>query len=192
VLFLVLQGQQRAAAQEALNRFHAERAAASFDGAVVGIIAKADQALWSSGRIESYRDHAPAAASAALAVLRIPRLSLEAPVFEGALDAELDRGPGWIRGTAPVGGRGNVGIAGHRDGFFRTLKDIAKGDTIEVIGRDSEIRYRVTDTWIVEPDAVHVLDPTPESALTLVTCYPFYYVGHAPQRFIVRAVAQSI
>jgi sortase A len=86
------------------------------------------------------------------------------------------------------GSAGNVGLAGHRDGFFRGLKDIQPGDEIEVeaIGRID--RYRVERTWIVNPEDVSVLDPTGEPSVTLVTCYPFYFVGSAPQRFIVRAV----
>ena len=92
------------------------------------------------------------------------------------------------RGTAPPGTDGNSGIAGHRDGFFRGLKDIVPGDAIELDTLNGKEAYRVERTWVVEPEDVSVLDPTPMRALTLVTCYPFYFVGSAPQRFIVRAV----
>jgi len=126
---------------------------------------------------------------AARGVLRIPNLGLEVPVYAGTDNRTLSRGAGWVAGTAPIESSGNVAIAGHRDSFFRALKDISPEDIIELTGPDSTIRYRVTDTWIVEPDAVHVLDPTPYGAVTLITCYPFYYIGHAPQRFIVRATA---
>jgi LPXTG-site transpeptidase (sortase) family protein len=100
----------------------------------------------------------------------------------------LDRGLGHIRHPALPGADGNSGIAGHRDGFFRGLKDIQPGDTIEVDTLDRKDIYRVERTWIVDPSDVSVLDPTAAPSLTLVTCYPFYFVGSAPQRFIVRAV----
>ena len=190
-VFGLIQTQQRAAAQEALSDFHAARSAAdNFVHIAERVLAEPDQALWSDARISDYREHRPGSADAAIAVLRIPRLSLEAPVFEGALDAELARGPGRIRGTASIGSDDNIGIAGHRDGFFRVLESIQQGDVIELLGPTSDARYRVTETWVVEPDAVHVLDPTEQGALTLVTCHPFYFVGHAPRRFIVRAVAE--
>jgi sortase A len=96
---------------------------------------------------------------------------------------------GHIEDTAPPGTDGNTGIAGHRDGFFRVLKDITEGDTIELQTLAGRETYRVERTWIVEPEDVSVLDPTPSRSLTLVTCYPFYFVGSAPQRFIVRAVS---
>lgn len=195
-IFLVLQIQQRAGAAEALRRFYAEQSGAgmeaAFGDAFARSIESADKSYWSETRIAAFDNSAANATGDALAVLRIPRLSLEAPVFVGALEDELDRGPGWIRGTAPVGAVGNVGIAGHRDGYFRALKDIEAGDVIEVLGRNSTTRYRVSDIWIVGPDAVHVLDPTDQPSVTLVTCYPFYFAGHAPKRFIVRAVQEIL
>lgn len=81
-----------------------------------------------------------------------------------------------------------MGIAGHRDGFFRVLKDISVGDFIDIESLAGSRRYRVLETLIVDPADVYVLDPTQEPSVTLVTCYPFYFVGHAPQRFIVRGV----
>lgn len=195
-IFFALQIQQRAAATEALRRFYAEQSdtgmAAAFSDAFTRSIESADKSYWSETRIAAFDNSAANATGAALAVLRIPRLSLEAPVFVGALEKELDRGPGWIRGTAPLGSAGNVGIAGHRDGYFRALKDIEAGDVIEVLGRDNTTRYQVSDIWIVEPEAVHLLDPTDEPSLTLVTCYPFYFAGHAPKRFVVRAIQEIL
>jgi sortase A len=152
-------------------------------------VADSDRTLWSAARIAAAERVDPAAAESAIAVLRVPSLSVQAPVFAGASDAELDRGPGWLRDTAEIGAIGNTAIAGHRDGYFRALKDIAAGDEIEVITPEQSVTYQVTDIWIVDPDAVHVLDQTDHAAITLVTCYPFYFVGSAPQRFIVRAVA---
>ena len=109
-------------------------------------------------------------------------------MLPGTDDRTLDRGVGYIDGTAAPGAEGNLGIAGHRDGFFRGLKDIAAGDVIQIeTGQRTDV-YRVERTWVVPPDDVSVLDPTPARALTLVTCYPFYFIGSAPRRFIVRAV----
>jgi sortase A len=111
------------------------------------------------------------------------------PVLPGTDDLTLDRAVGHIEDTAQPGRDGNSGIAGHRDGFFRGLKDIAPGDAIELETLRGKGLYRVERTWVVDPEDVSVLDPTPTRALTLVTCYPFYFVGPAPQRFIVRAVS---
>jgi sortase A len=119
-------------------------------------------------------------------------LRIEAPVLEGTDDWTLNRGVGHIADTAAPGAPGNIGIAGHRDGFFRALKDIAVGDVIELDTLHETIPYRVERVWIVEPDDVSVLDPTTTPAVTLVTCYPFYFVGSAPQRYIVRAVRTSV
>ena len=109
-------------------------------------------------------------------------------MLPGTDDFVLNRAVGYIEGTALPGKDGNSGIAGHRDGFFRGLKDIAAGDAIELETLDSRQQYRVERTWVVDPEDVSVLDPTPIRSLTLVTCYPFYFIGPAPQRFIVRAV----
>jgi sortase A len=120
-------------------------------------------------------------------VLRIPRIGVEAPLLEGTDDWTLNRGVGHIEDTAAPGAAGNVGIAGHRDGFFRALKDVNEGDLLEIETRAGVAHYRIERTWIVAPDDVSVLDPTAVPSVTLVTCYPFYFVGSAPQRFIVRA-----
>jgi sortase A len=150
-----------------------------------------DQRLWSPVRVRAWqesltRDAAP------LGVLRVPRLAIEAPVLEGTDDWALNRGIGHIADTAPPGARGNSGLAGHRDGFFRALKDVAAGDRIELETLDGVLTYLVERTWIVSPEDVSVLNPVDTRAITLVTCYPFYFVGSAPQRFIVRAVEQNV
>lgn len=120
--------------------------------------------------------------------LAIPRLDVTAIVLEGVDKKTLRRGAGHIPATAlPDQEEGNVGIAAHRDSFFRGLKDIREDDTIELTTLDGTFRYKVEWTKIVQPTDVSVLEPTEEPALTLVTCYPFYYVGSAPKRFIVRA-----
>ena len=120
-------------------------------------------------------------------MLRLPRLGLEAPILAGTDDKTLNRGIGHIEGAALPGAPGNSGLAGHRDGFFRVLKDIAVGDVLEVETLDGRRSYIVDRASIVHPDDVSVLEPTPSEAVTLVTCYPFYFVGSAPNRFIVRA-----
>jgi sortase A len=148
----------------------------------------ADQSLWSTQRIKAWQSTLSLPRQMPLAVLRIPRIHLEVPVLEGTDDVTLNRGVGHIADTAAPGVDGNAGIAGHRDGFFRGLKDVAPGDAIEIETRRGIEMYRIERTWIVNPDDVSVLDPTPGSTLTLVTCYPFYFIGPAPQRFIVRAV----
>ena len=108
-------------------------------------------------------------------------------MLPGTDDRTLDRGLGHVDGTAQPGTDGNSGIAGHRDGFFRGLKDIATGDLIEIETLQAKDVYRVERTWVVSPKDISVLNPTSTRSLTLITCYPFYFVGSAPQRFIVRA-----
>jgi len=151
-----------------------------------------DQSLWSHQRIEEYSKSLVAGGAAPLAVLSIDRLAIEVPVYNGADEHNLNRGVARVRGTAKVEDVGNLGIAGHRDGFFRPLKDIGHGDLIELKTPHSVIRYRVVSIEVVDPDNVGVLAPTDTRTLTLVTCFPFYFVGDAPQRYIVKAVAQQI
>ena len=146
-----------------------------------------DQSLWAPNRVIAWRKALLAPTAEPLAVLRIPKLRLEVAVLPGTDDRTLDRALGHIEGTALPGTDGNLGIAGHRDGFFRGLKDIAPGDVIELETMQGQDIFQVERTWIVNPEDVSVLDPTPNRSLTLVTCYPFYFVGSAPQRFIVRA-----
>jgi sortase A len=154
--------------------------------------ARPDQSLWSAERVAAWRRAVIDPAPAPLAVLRIPKIRLEVAVLPGTDDRTLDRAVGYIDGTAAPGTDGNLGIAGHRDGFFRGLKDIAAGDVIQIETAQRTDVYRVDRTWVVAPDDVSVLDPTPTRTLTLVTCYPFYFVGSAPLRFIVHAVYQSV
>jgi sortase A len=147
-----------------------------------------DFRLWSPQRVRAWRATREGPAPPPLGVLRIPRIGLEVAVLDGTDESTLNRAVGSIEETARPGTAGNVGIAGHRDGFFRGLKDIQTNDLLEIETLGRVDRYRVERTWIVEPDDVSVLDPTPAPAVTLVTCYPFYFVGSAPQRFIVRAI----
>ena len=145
-----------------------------------------DQTLWSTQRIAAYARLAARGAVAA-GLLRIPVLDLEVPIYEGTSDENLNRGAGHIEGTAALGESGNAGVAGHRDGFFRKLKDARLGQIIYLDLPGRTLRYRVAELSLVLPTASAVLAPTNAPSLTLVTCYPFYFVGSAPQRFIVRA-----
>ena len=117
----------------------------------------------------------------------ISRLGISVIVMEGDSEEVLRRAAGHIVGTALPGQPGNVGIAAHRDSFFRPLRNIKAGDVITLTTPGGEFRYRVASTSIVRPDDVTVLDSDRHEILTLVTCYPFYFVGPAPDRFIVRA-----
>ena len=119
--------------------------------------------------------------------LEIPRLNLAVMVREGADERTLSRAVGHIPGTALPGNVGNVGLAGHRDTFFRSLRNIRADDTIELETTAGTYRYVVKSTRIVTPRDVSVLEASGGETLTLVTCYPFYYVGSAPKRFIVHA-----
>ena len=117
----------------------------------------------------------------------ISRLGISAIVMEGDSEPTLRHAVGHITGTALPGQPGNVGIAGHRDSFFRPLQNIRNGDIVTLTTPGGEFRYRVNSTRIVSPDEVSVLDSDNREVLTMVTCYPFYFVGAAPSRFIVRA-----
>ena len=120
--------------------------------------------------------------------LAIPRLGISAMVKEGIDDKTLDLAVGHIPSTAMPGETGNVGLAAHRDNLFRSLKDVGRDDEITVTTLDNTYTYRVVSFAVVNPQQVSVLAPSSgENTLTLVTCYPFYFVGHAPKRFVVRA-----
>jgi len=182
-------------ARTAIAEFEAENTSDASDGALVPVDpvlgAAVDLHLWSAKRISAYKDSIVKKADAPLAILRIPKINLEVPVFNDADDLTLDRGVGRILGTAQVGASGNLGIAGHRDGFFRGLQNIAAGDVLELVSPRHLGRYRVSQIRIVQPEDTWVLNPTAAPTITLVTCFPFYFVGHAPKRYIVTAVLDS-
>ncbi len=119
--------------------------------------------------------------------LEIPRLELSAIVIEGDDSKTLRRAVGHIPGTPLPGQTGNVAITGHRDTFFRPLRKVRLNDLIVLTTLEGEYRYRVISTRVVSPDNIAVLNAGDGEILTLVTCYPFYFVGSAPNRFIVRA-----
>ena len=124
-------------------------------------------------------------------MLDVPRLRLSTPVIEGDDTRALRRAVGHLPDTPMPWDRGNSAIAGHRDGLFRPLKNVKVGDEIRFRTTREEFRYRVTKTTIVRPDDLSVLAPQSGPAtLTLITCYPFYFVGSAPQRFVIHAARE--
>lgn len=183
------------ASRAAIGEFEAENGAAPASRAsaspdpLLGV--PVDSHLWSAKRISAYEDSLAKKADAPLGILRIPKINLEVPVFNDTDDLTLNRGVGRILGTAQVGAPGNLGIAGHRDGFFRGLQNVGPGDELELIRPQHSDRYTVTQIRIVTPDDVSVLNQTAVPTLTLVTCFPFYFVGHAPKRYIVTALLET-
>jgi sortase A len=123
--------------------------------------------------------------------VEVPKLHLSAVVFQGTANAVLDKGVGHLDGSPLPGQGGNVVFAAHRDTFFRGLRDIKKGDDVTVTTPSGPRTYKVDSTEIVNPTETSVLNPTAKPTLTLITCYPFYFVGHAPKRFIVRALDEN-
>jgi sortase A len=178
----------------------AQRALVACAALLLGYCAFALVDAWSFQRRESMdldrllRDRRAASEGAPVAAtngligrMEISRLRLSAVVIEGVDNAALRRGVGHIPGTALPGEAGNVGLSGHRDTFFRPLKDLRIKDEIEFSTLKGDYRYEVESLRVVEPSDVGVLAPSHENVLTLVTCYPFFYIGAAPMRFIVRA-----
>jgi sortase A len=146
-----------------------------------------DFSLWSPARVTQFKSALAQHGALAVGILRVPKEHIEAPIFEGTDDLTLNKGVGHIAGTDAIGGSGNTGIAGHRDGFFRRLKDIKIGDRIEIETHGTPLVYVVDRVVIVDPQDVSVLRERGQPVLTLVTCYPFYVLGSAPKRFIVEA-----
>jgi len=150
-----------------------------------------DFASWSEKRIVAWRAALSEKGPDAFAMLSVPSAGISVPVFEGADERNLNAGAAWIEGTDKPGfDYGNTGIAGHRDGFFRGLRNVKIGEPILLLAGGEELVYRISDISIVEPTNIEVLLPQQEELITLVTCYPFYFVGHAPQRYIVQAVRE--
>ena len=119
--------------------------------------------------------------------IEIPRLGVMVAILEGTTAQTLRLGVGHINGTALPGEPGNAGIAGHRDTYFRALKDIRAKDEIQIQTATGLSHYEVDRVQIVAPGDTGILAPSPGSDLTLVTCYPFHFIGAAPERFVVHA-----
>lgn len=194
-LYLIVRADAAAGRKAALSEFRQQRARVSSHPATAGSPARMlgapgspDKSMWSPERIRGFdASLSTHFAAAPLAILRLPSIDLEVPVLPGTDELALNRGVGHIEGTPRPGQPGNIGIAGHRDGFFRGLKDISAGDPIEVESLSGIDHYTIESITIVSPDRVDVLAPTSVPTVTLVTCFPFYYVGNAPKRYIVRA-----
>jgi sortase A len=183
VVWIAGAGAGRFGTARALDRFDVLRAAAQLSSEE-----HPDQSLWSPERVKAWEEARKRNSPDPLGVLHIPRLKVVAPVLPGTDDWTLNRGVGHIDDTALPGSTGNIGIAAHRDSYFRALKDIVNGDVITIETVRGADTYRVERIWIVDPEDVSVIDPTEAPSVTLVTCYPFYFIGPAPRRFIVRAV----
>jgi sortase A len=177
----------RISSSAALATFHTQAGAHQPGSGNVKAATSVDYSLWSEKRIKDYEASLAEHFDPPLAVLRIQKIHLEVPLFNGTDDPVLNRGVGRIIGTAQVGQTGNLGIAGHRDGFFRGLKDVVLGDAVELDTTSGSQTYIIDSIKLVTPNDVSVLRNEPTSALTLVTCYPFYFIGSAPQRYIVHA-----
>jgi sortase A len=139
------------------------------------------------GLPHSTDDSPLAAAGGLIGHIEIPRLGVSSMVIEGTSTTTLRRAVGHISGTSMPGQPGNVGLSGHRDTFFRPLRNIQQNDIVTLTTLLGEYRYRVVLTKVVDPQDVEVLNSSGSEILTLVTCYPFFFVGPAPRRFIVRA-----
>jgi len=169
------------------NRSRIEAPVETKETLLAAFASKPDFRFWSEKRIAEYEESLARNVDPPLALLHISKVQLDVPVLEGTDDVTLNRGVGHIVGTARPGEEGNIGIAGHRDGFFRVLKDIGPGDTIELVTPLRTNKFTVDRIVLVRPDDVSVLRPRSVGSLTLVTCYPFYFIGSAPQRYIVQA-----
>jgi sortase A len=152
---------------------------------------RVDIRLCSMTWIKAYQGSFKKTANVSVAILRIPNINLLVPVFDGTDDLALNRGVGRIPGTSRVGQPGNLGIAGHRDGFFRGLKDVVPGDIVELTRTGQTLTYAVVRIQVVDPADTYVLNLTPALTLTLVTCFPFYFVGSAPKRYVVTASLET-
>jgi sortase A len=143
-----------------------------------------DRSAWSAERIRHF-DEVAGVPVRALGRLVVPEASISVMLLEGTDELTLNRAVGHIEGTARPGEGGNVGIAGHRDGFFRGLRLLSPGDPLSLTTLDGVAHYRIDRISIVEPSDVEVLEATDGESITLITCYPFYFVGDAPKRFVV-------
>ena len=144
-----------------------------------------DTSEWSEARRAAWQASRNVSAGAPLGVLSIASIGLSVALLDGTDEITLNRGVGRVAGTRI---ETNLGISGHRDGFFRGLRHVAPGDRIRLEIPGAAYEYEVRTLSVVSPDDVRVLEPTPEPTLTLVTCFPFFVLGPAPQRFIVHAV----
>jgi len=157
---------------------------------VLTSVGEPDQSLWNATRVTDYEDSLKVKAKPPLGIFTIKTLNIQVPIYNGTSEFYLNRGLGRIKGMAKMDEVGNLGISGHRDGFFRALKDIQLGDNIEIQTTRGVESYAVTSITVIPKSDISILAPTTNKTLTIVTCYPFYFVGHAPERYIVKATAR--
>ena len=150
-----------------------------------------DTSLWAAGRLADYQASLKADLPPVLGVLEVPSVGLKVPVYSTNTDLVMDRGAGIIDGMAYPHEPGNIGISGHRDGYFRVLKDVQVGDSIVLQSMEGEKHFKINATKVVAISDTTLLRDTDDQTVTLVTCYPFYFVGHAPKRFIVTATLDT-
>jgi sortase A len=146
-----------------------------------------DTRLWSDGRKQALARLLSGTPASAEALLLLPGQERGIAVYDGATEAHMTLGAGRLVETSPLDGDGNIALSAHRDGAFRVLKDLAVGDQLRLQTGSRERVFEVTTLAVVRPDAVHVLAPTARTTLTLITCYPFYFIGSAPERYVVQA-----
>ncbi|SRR6266536_890009 len=194
VLYMAGHIHQAVLSHAELQRFMSQQSASANEPQPAALTTRTpDFNLWSEHRIKDYQVSLAAHFAPAIAILRIPKIHVEVPVLEGTDDLSLNRGVGHVASTAYPGGNGNMAIAGHRDGFFRGLKDMGLGDKVEMETPQGTETYVIDRIIIVERSDVSVLQPRARSSLTLITCYPFYFIGSAPKRYIVQAaIAGSV
>lgn len=155
---------------------------------VLTMVRAPDQSLWDATQIKDYEEALQADYPPPLGILTISDLNIQVPIYNGTSEHILDRGAGRIRGMARMNDDANLGISAHRDSFFRGLKDIEKGTVILIQSTHGVEKYEVSNINIVAKTDTSVLAPVDQKTLTLVTCYPFYHVGAAPERMIVTAL----
>ena len=158
---------------------------------VLAHVPEPDTSLWNAKRITDYEDSLKVIAKPPLGIFKIEKLNINVPIYNGTSEYYLNRGVGRIKGMAKMDEVGNLGISGHRDGFFRVMKDIQLGDDIEILTTQGVESYAVSSITIIPKSDISILEPTTDKTLTIVTCYPFYFVGHAPKRYIVKATVKD-
>ncbi len=145
-----------------------------------------DMSDWSAKRKKDY--HEANVNSPILGLLEIPQIDLKVAIFDKATEPHLNKGVARVLQNTKLSGEGNLSLAGHRDGFFRKLGNVVLDDIFTVKDiQGNEFNYQVTKIWIVRPTDTYVMKPTEKPSITLITCYPFYFVGSAPERYIIRA-----
>jgi sortase A len=190
VVYGGIQLESSLSSRTALKSFAAHESSASFAATAIeedNASTEIDRNIFNENPAHAYEENQPNPVAQPMGVLEIPKIHLAVPLLDETDALTLNHAVGRIAGTARPGEQGNIGIAGHRDGFFRGLKNVKLGDAIELRTVSATATYVVDQIKIVRPTEVSVLRPRETPSLTLVTCYPFSFIGSAPQRYIVMA-----